>query len=532
LVVAALICAASPAPAQDAVTNDPWLLRPVFDGRPQQPPGFRRFTRSPQGTAASPRSILAAPAAQLETGAGTTGYDSTNIPRRKAETKRAKKRKDGRPTRPTPKSAAQQSTTVAPDNADARPIRLQRPGASLTPAATATVGTSVPPRRRRLPPPEEKPFDPVGVRVGAFTVFSAVELTGGYDTNPARTTNGDGSAVFIVSPELKVRSNWQRHELTADLRGSYTAYESFSSLNRPEADANVKGRIDVTERTRVNLESRFRLGTDNPGSPDLQTGLAKLPINTTIGGTAGVTQRFNRLEVSLNGSVDRTVYEDSKFTDGTTASNDARNYNRYSTQWRAGYELTPGVKPFVEVGADTRVHDIAVDSSGFRRDSKGATGKVGSSFEFSRLLTGEAAIGYIVRDYEDPALQRLSGITYDASLIWTATGLTTVKLTATTRVDESTVAGVSGVFAREVAVQVDHAYRRWLIGTLKFARTLEDYEGSPREDERYALSAAISYMLSRTWHLKGEWRREWLRSNIPGAEFSADIFLVGMRLQR
>ena len=60
------------------------------------------------------------------------------------------------------------------------------------------------------------------------------------------------------------------------------------------------------------------------------------------------------------------------------------------------------MKPFVEVGADTRVHDLNADFSGYQRNSNGLTGKVGATFEFTRLLTGEVGVGYTQRDYEDP----------------------------------------------------------------------------------------------------------------------------------
>ena len=53
--------------------------------------------------------------------------------------------------------------------------------------------TSEPPQRRR-PTPDETPFDPIGVQVGAFNFKPAIELTGGYDTNPARTSNRDAVA--------------------------------------------------------------------------------------------------------------------------------------------------------------------------------------------------------------------------------------------------------------------------------------------------------------------------------------------------
>ena len=39
-------------------------------------------------------------------------------------------------------------------------------------------------------------------------------------------------------------------------------------------------------------------------------------------------------------------------------------------------------------------------------------------------------VGYTQRSYEDPRFDKLSGLIGDASLIWTANALTTVKLTA------------------------------------------------------------------------------------------------------
>jgi hypothetical protein len=42
----------------------------------------------------------------------------------------------------------------------------------------------------------------------------------------------------------------------------------------------------------------------------------------------------------------------------------------------------------------------------------------------------------------------------------------------------------------------------------------------------------LTYKLSRTAQLKGEVRRQWLTSNAAGADYTADIFLIGLRLQR
>ena len=100
---------------------------------------------------------------------------------------------------------------------------------------------------------------------------------------------------------------------------------------------------------------------------------------------------------------------------------------------RASYEVFPGVRPFVEVGADTRKHDLQFDRNGYQRDSQAITPKVGSTFEITRKLTGEVSVGYLTRRYQDPNLLDLRGMVFDASLKWEATGLTTATLTATSR---------------------------------------------------------------------------------------------------
>ena len=115
-------------------------------------------------------------------------------------------------------------------------------------------------------------------------------------------------------------------------------------------------------------------------------------------------------------------------------------------------------------------------------------------------------------------MPNIAGLTVDGSLTWVASALTTFKLTAVTRADKSTVPGVSGQFTREVTLQVDHAFRRWLIATGKLLYGNDDYVGSPRDDNRYSASAALTYKLTRDLWLKTEYRHEWLRSSVAGRQ--------------
>jgi hypothetical protein len=531
---AGLVIACKGAAAQGVGVSD--LMRPALDGNPRDPPRFRRTT-NPAGTDPSQFGALPKYDAKQAIGTGSTGFDSSGVPRK---IRNAKKTAPGAAGMTAAAAAASGKPVVlipdpppmltAAEAARLRIVQTRRGAIQVDPALlAANVGV---PQLRRVPLIEERPFAPTGILVGSFLLRPALEITRGYDTNPARAAPSVGSWLWTYAPELLVNSNWARHELTATVKGAYYSYDTQHQLDRPNMDARINGRIDVTSLTRMELEGRWLVATDSPGSPNIQANLLRLPVYTTFGTSIGVGQQVNRLDFLLKAGVDRTVYQDSHFDNGAVQSNIDRNLDQYAVLLRTSYDLLPGLRPFVEAGGDQRKYQVLPDLYGEYRNSQGWRVKAGSTFTLSAKLTGEASVGYLSRSYLDPNLAVLSGATLDAALVWVASALTTVKLTATTTANETTVQGVSGIFTREVALQVDHAFRRWLIGTVRFARALDVYEGSPRVDYRYAGSAMLTYMLSREWQLKAEYRREWRISNTAGDDYLANVFLVGVRLQR
>ena len=434
-----------------------------------------------------------------------------------------------------------------PPVASGAPARLSVPPsqtANKTPIAPAMAGTVVgqPPRKRLKV--DDDPFGAVGDYAGSFLIKSALELSAGYDTNPRRTASPKGSPLYVVAPEFLAVSDWERHALVADLRGSFTGYgNSFPppsdgtvspapvNIERPDFTGHVDGRLDVSHDTRLTAQTRLRVATDNPGSPNIQAGLARYPVYASFGGTFGVDQNFNRLQISAGATVDRTAYTDSKLTDGTYAGNDDRNFNQFGGIGRVSYDLMPGVKPFVELQGDSRVHDLKLDRNGYARDSSGGYVKGGTSFEFSRLLTGEIGVGYAARDYVDTRLNRLEGLLVSSSLTWTVTPLTTARFNSDTAISETTLPGTSGVLTHSYTFEVDHDFRRWLTAIGKFTFGTLDYQGADRHDKFYALSGDVIYKMSRNIWLKGTLRRDWLDSNLPGNSTASTVVMLGVRLQ-
>ena len=473
-------------------------------------------------------------------GAGDSGYDPFNRKRRKPkyDPGQAKPKPSPGPGSPPPpppplNAAGQLRLSIPPsETANKQPI---------PPGMAGTVQGQ--PARRRLKL-DDDPFGAVGDYAGPFLIKSAVELSGGYDTNPGRIFEPHGLPFWVIAPEFVAVSNWERHAVVADLRGTFTGYGGSlpqtidgainpapTNVERPDFTGHADGRFDVSKDTDVTAQVRLRIATDNPGSPNIQTGLGSYPVYNTVGGTLGFDQYLNRLEFSGGATVDRTSYQSSVLTDRTLASNDDRNFNQYGGVGRVSYEVLPGLKPFVEVEGDRRVHDLEFDRNGFERDSLGGYAKAGTSFAFAWLLTGEVAVGWSERSYLDPRLNRLQGLLTSASLVWNATALTTAKFSSDTQIAETTLPGGSGVLVRTYTVEVDHDFRRWLTGIGKFTFGTYDYQGFGRNDKGYSIEGDLIYKMTRNLWIRGTLRRDLLDSNIPLSSSNSTVVMLGVRLQ-
>ncbi|SFJ46158.1 hypothetical protein SAMN05216304_108123 [Bosea sp. OK403] len=390
-----------------------------------------------------------------------------------------------------------------------------------------------PPPRRRKTAVEEDPYAPLGLRLGNITLRPGFTNSIGYDTNPERVSGSarNSSPFARYEGDLAIQSDWNTNELKGSLRAGYSDYFRDRNASRPDGEGKLDLRLDATRDTRILLESRFNLDTQRPGSPDLTASVTGRPLVYQYGASAGVTHDMNRLQLTLRGSVDRSDYEDAKLTSGTTLSQKDRNQTQYGVRLRAAYELTPGFKPFIQGEIDTRQFDQAVDSSGYQRSSNGLTGRVGSTFELSRLVTGEVSAGYQDRAYDDDRLKNLRGFVGDAAILWSPTPLTTVTLRGTSELGDTTIAGSSGTTARRVSLEIAHALRRnlTLTGFAKFGRT--EYDGQGLREDLSSIGARVEYKLTRTFSVRASFTHERLNSTTRGSDYTANVAQVGLRVQ-
>jgi len=406
---------------------------------------------------------------------------------------------------------------------------------ALTPPPTIAATPTIPAKRR--PVPEDKPFDPVGIMLGDVKLLPTIEEDVGYASNPALLPSpAKGSAYETTQAGLSVQSDWARNELRGSFTGGYADYFRVPEANGPNGAGTLDGRLDVSRDLSLDAEGRFTVAAQTPGSVTLPTGVAlstkELPLVETFGTSLGGIQKFGDLALSLHGTLDRVAYQNATLSDGTIDDLASDDYNDWGLRARAAYQISPIITPFVETVIDTRRYDSAIDASGYARSSNGALGRAGATLALTGQLTGDASLGYGERQYQDARLPDLRAPLVDASLVWSATPLTTVTLKASTSLFDTTNPGDSGAVARDYTIDVSHALLRNLTLGASAGYLTDVYAGAPLHDQTTSFGVHADYNVTRDIVLRASASRAQYVSSAPGTNYNNNVFMLGLRLQR
>ena len=395
---------------------------------------------------------------------------------------------------------------------------------AATPAPTVAALPTPPPRRKIKR--DDKPFEPVGVYVGNLRLTPYLEQDVGYASNPFGVASAaKGSALSQTEVGVALQSDWSRGELTGAAKVGYNKYFQTPEASAPYGSGVVDYRYDASRDLSFDSEGRFSVANQTNAQLGLGANTAQsLTMVSTYGATLGGVDKFGDLSVGLHGTVDRLQY-----SGGSLATDD---YNDYGLKLRTGYRLSEAVQPFAEVGGDVRAYDDHFDDSGYDRASDGVYGKAGVKLSFSEMLSGEASLGYGVRAYRDPRLPNVGAPLFDASLIWSVTPLTTVTLKTATTLQDAVVAAASADINRSYTINLDHSFTDRIKFGLNGAIATDDYVGTSQTDRDYTIGATAEYHLSREVVLKASATHQQFVSNTPGSNFTADVVMLGVRLQR
>ncbi len=386
-----------------------------------------------------------------------------------------------------------------------------------------------PRRKRRL---EDDPYAPLGIRAGSFILRPSFETSGGYESNPRAEAGGKGSTFTRAEADLDVASDWARHQFTANIRGAYIAYQDMHDLDTPDFAGDIALRLDVRRDLEIDLAIRGTIASDRPGDPEVPEDVVGRTEVYTSGVSVGATYKPNRLSIGSTLSADRYFYADSKLNNGDTLDNSPRNYTAYELRERIGYELSPALEPFVEVAGNRHLYEADDVFLQEKRNSTGIEALVGARFEPSALIAIEGKAGYGRRDPDSSKLETIDGLIAEGSLIWRPSALTTVTITGSSEIGETTLDGASGTTDSSVSARVEHSLRRNLILTAQLAYDRTDYDGADFVEDQYSADLGVEYRFTRSVALRARIAHLKLESSVPGEDYTSDLIEMGLRFRR
>jgi len=293
----------------------------------------------------------------------------------------------------------------------------------------------------------------------------------------------------------------------------------------------VDGRLqlDVDRLTTATLRGAYEYRQEDPIDLDAGDSLSDRPDILTFSAGAEVERQFGRLTAGIDTSVNRQTRSQPDL--GLDVEQLDESYTTYTTALRAGYEISPAIKPFAEGSLGLRTFDDEVDLAGIERDSTIQALRTGLEFDLGEKFLGEIAAGYAWNVPDADQLDTTGSPTIDARIAWSPQRGTDLVFTAQTSFDPDTDnSGTSTLYEGGLALRHRLTHRTDLTASLSAAYRDSDIEAD--KESSYAAEAGFLYWLNRTLAFTGLVRHEALNGETAGDDYTAETIKLGLRLQR
>jgi hypothetical protein len=379
----------------------------------------------------------------------------------------------------------------------------------------------------------EDPYAALGIRLGSFLLFPELTSETVYNDNIfLSSTAPEDDWSLELTPSMRLESVWSRHSLTGTLSGVRSYHDRFTSENDETFEATATGRLDILSTTNLVAEANYSEAFEDRSSTDFPDNAAERPRTRNSDALLEGNHTFNRVTLTLRGNISEEEFDDSTSDTGAIINNSDRDYTEYRLTGRVAYEFQPGVSAFFETSANERDFAEAIDDDGTINGSEGHDVQGGLSFKLSGNLTGEASAGYAIQKPDDASLEDIDGLIFNAGLEWRASGLTKVRLDASSEIAETTEIGSAGNIVRAVELSVEHRPRQHILLGAAVGYEVETTSGSDDEDKEWVIGLTGEYNFSRSVALMIGYEHLESFSSDPGSDYAVDEVRMGLRLRR
>ncbi len=393
---------------------------------------------------------------------------------------------------PPPPPAAGSSTD--PDLRGQDPVTIGDGSDAIDGSAPPRAGQRNPASRRPLP----DPYEALGLRLGAFTFYPSLEISGLVTDNVLQDNQNSRSDLGLrLRPELAVQSDWVRHSYSFEAEADFVFYDRTPDADDLSADITSTLDLEARRSTDLQLQSTYQLSQSSGASSEVPTTATGNRTDHELGFATELTHRFGRLVAEFAAGASYLLFGDVKLSGGGTEDNSDRDYVEPFGGLKLTYQQSEAINPYAELRYEPRIHRRTVDRSGLRRDSHGIRAAIGLVVNDDPIWSGDIALAYDYRTYDDPGLADSHNVGIDASVTWRPTELTTVTWNATSELSESASPGISGIRSHSGILGIEHALRDNLVLSAQHDLSYNDRIGTNQDELIYNAELALSYLLNR-----------------------------------
>lgn len=340
-------------------------------------------------------------------------------------------------------------------------------------------------------------LDPIGLRLGSFLLYPALDLGHEFDDNIYRTEKDrEADLIAHITPRVRLLSDWNNHALEVDAKLDAGRHYDNSSEDFTDWGVGALGRVDFTRASQLLGRARFDHLHEDRGSPDGAAG--ERPTRYDRGQLEfGGSHRVNRVTLSGQAQLVSLDFDDGRAADGSRVNNDDRDRDVWAAALQLSYEIVPAFQAFIRGAYNFRDYRLSSDDFGLDRDSEGYELALGTEFDLTGVTYGSVYAGYREQNYEDDRLSSVGGFSFGGQLVSNITPITTVQVSVQSEIEETSVNTAEGFWSTSIQARLDHELLRNLILSGGLTFLLQEYEGIDRDDEVFVATAGATWQANR-----------------------------------
>jgi hypothetical protein len=378
---------------------------------------------------------------------------------------------------------------------------------------------------------ERPDFDPLGTRIGDFTIRPQIEEGLGYDDNVFGSDgNRLGSWILGTHPSLLVNSDWSRDSI-----GGYIGADDLRYLDQPQQSrtdwtASVGGTLAVGRDELTVAVAHLGLHQD-------RTELDALPTDEPVAYQvddvrAGYTFALNRISITP-GIEFSTFRYDSTTILGVPTPQAYRDRNVLQGMVTTRYELTPQRNLLVVIRALGSDY-VAPQPGQPTRNSTGYQALFGFGDDSDAVWRYRVLVGWELRDFAASQFGSHQAPIAEGELIWSPSGLTTVAATLTRSIEDAAQEDVAGYTYTSARLTLDHEYRRDVLLRLSAGVQRADFLQGGGQADGFTVDAGVTWLLNRHMRLSADYgftdQRSTSNPTLPTAgSYTRSIGLLTLR---